>query len=50
MGMEMGILVDHTLKCHPELAGKGIGYSWGWSKNCYCKLPISKIKEKGKFY
>jgi hypothetical protein len=33
MGMKMGILVDHTLKCHPELAGKDIEYSWGCSKN-----------------
>ncbi len=27
MGTKMGILVDCTPKCHPELAGEGIEYS-----------------------
>ena len=29
MGREMGVLVDRTPKCHCELAGEGIEYSWG---------------------
>ncbi len=28
MGRNMGVLVNRTLKCHPELAGEGIKYSW----------------------
>jgi hypothetical protein len=32
-GRELGVLVDRTPKCHCELAGKGIKYSWGCSKN-----------------
>jgi hypothetical protein len=46
MGTKMGILVDCTPKCHPELAGEGIEYSWGCSKNCYRKLPISEEKKR----
>ena len=25
---KLGVKVDCTPKCHPELAGEGIGYSW----------------------
>jgi hypothetical protein len=35
-GREMGVLVDWTPKCHCELAGKGIEYSWGCAKNTVC--------------
>ncbi len=28
-GQEMGVLVDRTPKCHCELAGEGMEYSWG---------------------
>ena len=28
MGREMGVLIDRTPKCHCELAGEGIEYSW----------------------
>jgi hypothetical protein len=34
-GREMGVLVDRTPKCHCELAGEGIEYSWGCAKNSY---------------
>ena len=37
MGQSMGILVDRIPKCHCELAGEGIEYLWGWSKNEYCQ-------------
>jgi len=32
MGKEMGVLVDRTPKCHCELAGEGIEYSWSCAK------------------
>jgi hypothetical protein len=35
MGRKMGVLVDRTPKCHCELAGEGIEYAWGCSKNYY---------------
>ncbi len=49
MGTKMGVLVDCTPKCHPELTGKGIEYSRGCAKNCYRKLPISKKKRMENF-
>jgi hypothetical protein len=33
MGRSRGVIVDQTPKCHPELAGEGIEYSWGCAKN-----------------
>ena len=41
-GREMGVLVDRTPKCHPELAGEGIEYTWGCSKGYYRRLPIQR--------
>ena len=35
MGRAMGVSVDRTPKCHCELAGEGIEYSWGCAKNSY---------------
>jgi len=29
---KMGVAVDRTPKCHCELAGEGIEYSWGCTK------------------
>jgi hypothetical protein len=34
-GKTLGIIVDRTPECHPEVAGEGIGYSWGCSKGKY---------------
>jgi hypothetical protein len=42
-GHLMGVAVDWTLKCHCELAGEGIEYSWAASKN-----KVSKVSCKGK--
>jgi hypothetical protein len=39
-GHEMGVLVDITPKCHCELAGEGIEYTWGCSKNYYQSLNL----------
>jgi len=41
MGRKMGVLVDRMPKCHCELAGEGIKYSWGCSKNFYREMPLS---------
>jgi len=48
-GREMGVLVDRTPKCHCELAGEGIEYTWGCSKNYYRTLRLNDKKGKEKF-
>jgi hypothetical protein len=49
MGRKMGVLVDRTPKCHCELAGEGIEYSWGCAKNYYRRLPLKEKKSKETF-
>jgi hypothetical protein len=49
MGREMGVLVDRTPKCHCELAGEGIEYTWGCSKNHYRSMKLQSKKGKEKF-
>jgi hypothetical protein len=46
---DIRICVDRTPKCHPELAGEGIEYSWGAAKNYYRRLPIADKKGKENF-
>ncbi len=29
LGEHLGVEVDRSMKCHPQLAGEGIEYSWG---------------------
>ena len=48
-GRLLGIEVDRTPKCHPELAGEGIEYAWGCAKNAYRRMPLSEKKRKDKF-
>jgi hypothetical protein len=48
-GHEMGVLVDRTPKCHCKLAGKGIEYTWGCSKNYYRSLRLHGKRGKEKF-
>ncbi len=48
-GREMGVLVDRTPKCHCELAGEGIEYTWGCSKNYYRALKLQDKRGKEKF-
>ena len=45
----MGILINQTPKCHCELVGKGIEYSWGCSKNFYRRLPVIEKRTKKNF-
>ena len=49
MGRKMGVMIDRTPKCHPELAGEGIEYSWGCAKNFYRRLPLREKKKKEMF-
>lgn len=48
-GRNLGAVVDRTPKCHPEMAGEGIEYSWGCAKGLYRRLPIAQKKSKEKF-
>lgn len=48
-GRMLGVLVDRTPKCHPELAGEGVEYDWGYAKNAYRRLPITSKKGKEQF-
>jgi hypothetical protein len=48
-GRMMGVAVDRTPKCHCELAGEGIEYSWAASKNKYRRFPVSQKKGKEQF-
>jgi hypothetical protein len=36
----LGIDMDRSLKCHCEIAGEGIEYTWGCAKNYYHHPPI----------
>ena len=33
-------------KCHSELAGEGIEYSWGFANNFYRRLPLKEKRKK----
>ena len=48
-GIKMGVVVDRTPKCHPELAGEGIEYVWAVAKLHYRKAPISEKRTKANF-
>jgi len=43
------VIVDQTPKCHCELAGEGIEYTWGCSKNYYRGLRLNDKRGKEKF-
>jgi hypothetical protein len=49
VGAQLGVVIDRTPKCHCEMAGKGIEYSWGIRKNSYRRLTIADKKTKEKF-
>ena len=48
-GRLLGVKVDRTPKCHPEIAGEGIEYDWGCGKGYYRRLPLAAKKTKTKF-
>ena len=40
-GAKLGVVVERSPKCHPEIAGEGIEYGWALSKMAYRRSPIS---------
>ena len=34
-GTKLGVVIDRTPKCHPEMAGEGIKYAWALVKLFY---------------
>jgi len=48
-GKMLGVLVDRSPKCHPEVAGEGIEYSWGCGKGKYRRLPLTDKRRKENF-
>ena len=50
IGEKIGLLVDRTPKCTPELAGEGIEYSWAMSKGWYRRQPLSRKRGKDNFH
>jgi hypothetical protein len=46
---QLGVIVDRTPKCHPELAGEGIEYVWAFAKLFYRNKPLRMKKTKGAF-
>ena len=50
MGQNRGhMIVNLTPKCHPDLSGEIIYYSWGCSNNHYIQLSLDKKKDKKHF-
>jgi len=45
----MGILIDRMPTMSLELAGEGIEYSLGCSKNSYCQTQLSQKRGKKNF-
>jgi len=44
-GRQLGVIIDRTPKCHPEMAGEGIEYNCGCAKGFYRRLqdpPVSR--------
>ena len=48
-GCHLGVIVERTPKCHPELAGEGIEYCWGCAKGYYQHLPLAKKRGNNAF-
>ena len=48
-GRLLGVTVDRTPKCHPEIAGEGIEYAWAAAKLHYRRLRIVEKRTKDKF-
>ena len=46
---KLGVSIDQSPKCHPELTGEGIEYLWALAKWYYGRAPILKKRSKTKF-
>jgi hypothetical protein len=42
LGSQLGVQVLLIPKFHAELAGEGVGFSWGHAKAFYQRIPLSK--------
>jgi hypothetical protein len=49
MARKMGVTIDRTPKCHPEMAGEGVEYAWGCAKQYYRSQPLLSKRGKKKF-
>ena len=50
-GKQMGVTVDRTPKCHPEMAGEGIvEYAWAGSKQAFRSTPLTLRRNKKGFH
>ena len=47
-GHKLGVMIDRTPKCHPEIAGEGIEYRSALAKCHYRRSPINKRRTKEK--
>ena len=45
-GKHLGVTIDRSPKCHPEIAGEGIEYIWAIAKMYYRSQPISRKNAK----
>ena len=45
----LGVLLEQSPKCHPEIAGEGIEYGWALSKMNYRRSPMEEKKGKDTF-
>ena len=50
LGECLGVQVDRSTKCHPEMAGEGIEYSWGRAKSVYRRAKLADKKGKENFH
>ena len=46
---KLGVALERSPKCHPEIAGEGIEYGWALSKMDYRRSPIAAKKSKESF-
>ena len=44
----LGVQVIFSPKCHPEIAGEGLEYTWAFFKNQYRKIPLPEKKKQKK--
>jgi hypothetical protein len=49
LGERLGVEVDRSTKCHPELSGEGIEHSWGRAKSVYRRAKLADKKGKENF-
>ena len=46
----LGVALERSPKCHPEIAGEGIEYGWALSKMNYCRSPMEEKRGKETFW